>query len=295
MKSPRTHAVGIALAAITVGLAQSAGSDVEVAQLGPSRDNTLVESDDGSLSLALSQFVFAGRTGNHAGAEKLRRGLLEFDVASAIPRGATILSVELHVLCVMTNTGELSVQLRRSLQAWGEGTSDGFGGAGAPATPGDATWLHTFWPDQFWSMPGGSFAEEPSAVTTIGFAGTYTWTTTPGLVADVQAWLDDPASNLGWGIIGNEVIPQSVKALASQDYVVEADRPRLVIQYLAPAAITGDLDGDGVVDGADLGLLLGAWGPCPLGGALIPCEADLTGDGTVDGADLGVLLGGWSV
>ncbi|MFG0274104.1 MAG: choice-of-anchor tandem repeat NxxGxxAF-containing protein [Phycisphaerales bacterium] len=48
-----------------------------------------------------------------------------------------------------------------------------------------------------------------------------------------------------------------------------------------------DLTGDGVVDGADLGLLLGAWGPCA------GCPADLTGDGVVDGADLGLLLGAW--
>lgn len=50
-----------------------------------------------------------------------------------------------------------------------------------------------------------------------------------------------------------------------------------------------DLNGDGVVNGADLGVMLGAWGACPPP----PCVADLTGDGTVDGADLGVLLGAW--
>jgi hypothetical protein len=47
-----------------------------------------------------------------------------------------------------------------------------------------------------------------------------------------------------------------------------------------------DLNGDGVVNGADLGILLGAWGSS--GG-----PADLNGDGTVDGADLGLLLGAW--
>lgn len=52
-----------------------------------------------------------------------------------------------------------------------------------------------------------------------------------------------------------------------------------------------DLDGDGAVGGADLGMLLAAWGPCPRSG---PCPADLTGDGVVDGADLGVLLAAWS-
>jgi len=49
----------------------------------------------------------------------------------------------------------------------------------------------------------------------------------------------------------------------------------------------GDLNGDGFVDGADLGLLLNAWGACP------DCLADLTGDGVVDGADLGALLNAW--
>lgn len=45
----------------------------------------------------------------------------------------------------------------------------------------------------------------------------------------------------------------------------------------------GDLNGDCVVDGADLGLLLSAWGDA--GG-----PADLNNDGVVDGADLGLLL-----
>lgn len=61
-----------------------------------------------------------------------------------------------------------------------------------------------------------------------------------------------------------------------------------------PVPSTGcfaDLNGDGVVDGADLGILLGAWGPCPGGGE--PCPADLTGAGAVSGADLGILLGEW--
>lgn len=44
--------------------------------------------------------------------------------------------------------------------------------------------------------------------------------------------------------------------------------------------------------GADLGLLLGAWGEC---NPDTPCFADLTGDGFVTGADLGLLLGAWGV
>lgn len=49
-------------------------------------------------------------------------------------------------------------------------------------------------------------------------------------------------------------------------------------------ACPADLDGNGVVDGADLGILLGAWDNA---------QGDLNGDRTTDGADLGVLLGAW--
>lgn len=67
------------------------------------------------------------------------------------------------------------------------------------------------------------------------------------------------------------------------------------IEFAEPAppcgvSCPGDLNGDGTVDGADLGLLLAAWGTtggCP--------SADLNEDGTVDGADLGLQLAAWGV
>ena len=53
-----------------------------------------------------------------------------------------------------------------------------------------------------------------------------------------------------------------------------------------PATIVGDINGDGVVNGADLGLLLSGWGQ--------PGPTDLNNDGTTTGADLGLLLSHWS-
>jgi len=50
-------------------------------------------------------------------------------------------------------------------------------------------------------------------------------------------------------------------------------------------ACPADLDGNGVVDGGDLGLLLGQWGT--------DGSADFDGNGVVNGADLGILLGAW--
>jgi hypothetical protein len=50
---------------------------------------------------------------------------------------------------------------------------------------------------------------------------------------------------------------------------------------------TGDINWDGAVTGADLGLMLSSWGSCP------GCAEDLNFDGTVNGLDLGMLLGTW--
>ena len=52
--------------------------------------------------------------------------------------------------------------------------------------------------------------------------------------------------------------------------------------------LVGDLNGDGIVDGADLSILLGDWGT-------FPSMSDLNGDGFVDGADLTILLGNWTL
>jgi hypothetical protein len=46
-----------------------------------------------------------------------------------------------------------------------------------------------------------------------------------------------------------------------------------------------DLNGDGQVSGADVGLMLALWGE--------PGPADLNGDGTTNGADVGLLLAAW--
>ncbi len=60
-----------------------------------------------------------------------------------------------------------------------------------------------------------------------------------------------------------------------------------VIITLVSLPIVGDINGDGDVNGADLGLLLSAWGSCR------SCNEDLNGDGAVNGADLGILLANW--
>jgi hypothetical protein len=52
---------------------------------------------------------------------------------------------------------------------------------------------------------------------------------------------------------------------------------------------TGDLNGNGVVEGADISVMLGFWGENP---APYPA-ADINADGIVNGADLAEMLGNW--
>jgi len=57
--------------------------------------------------------------------------------------------------------------------------------------------------------------------------------------------------------------------------------------FAAPCGDACDFNGDGFVNGADLGALLAAWGPAQ--GSV----CDVNYDNSVDGADLGVLLSRW--
>jgi hypothetical protein len=58
------------------------------------------------------------------------------------------------------------------------------------------------------------------------------------------------------------------------------------------AACVGDVTGNGVVNGADLGQLLLDWNTngCPTGPADTNFSTNLNGVGPVNGADLGMLL-----
>jgi len=64
----------------------------------------------------------------------------------------------------------------------------------------------------------------------------------------------------------------------------------IAASFAAPAgaqSCIGDLNGKGGVDGSDLAIVLGGWGPCS------DCLADITDDGIVDGNDLAIVLGHW--
>ena len=91
-----------------------------------------------------------------------------------------------------------------------------------------------------------------------------------------------------------DVIPELTVDVTADTIVYDGVVPGLdvtgsftnaVVHQLDPCS--QDLDGNGLVDGDDLGTLLGSWGRCT------ECAADFDADGLVDGSDLGSLLGAW--
>jgi Dockerin type I domain len=203
--------------------------------LTSSADNTLYEAlnQSNQLSNALGQHFYAGETNQSAGTN-LRRGVLSFDLSS-VPAGSTITSATLTLHMSMTNSGAENFDLHLLQQNWGEGTSNSGsgGGNGSPATTNDVTWLDTFYDStnpQFWTTAGGTFSSTVSATTSVNDVGFYSWTGA-GLVSDVQQWVNQPSTNFGWILIGNETTAGTAKQFDTRENTTSADVPTLTVNY----------------------------------------------------------------
>jgi hypothetical protein len=86
-----------------------------------------------------------------------------------------------------------------------------------------------------------------------------------------------------------DLLPELTVLQRAETAVYDGTVPGLdVLGSRIPALITqrpGDLDGSGIVDGNDLGIMLSGWGSST--------SNDVDGDGTIDGNDLGILLASW--
>jgi hypothetical protein len=196
------------------------------------RDATLVEHPDGALANGSGAFFFAGRTSQGQGST--RRALLRFDVAAALPERAIVESVSLTLFLSPSNPEIRELRLHRVLADWGEGASSSSGGGGAPAEPGDATWIHTFYDFEFWAHGGGQFLGRDSAQLAVAGSAFYTWESTNHLVQDVRRWKSAPQRNFGWILIGDETTPQTAKSFASREHPDPVLRPVLEVTYRTP-------------------------------------------------------------
>ena len=208
----------------------------ETVILNASADATLFEVSPNN-SAGGDVFFNAGTTQNRT----RNRALLQFDISSAIPAGSQITGVGLQVEVTRQPSDGFEASLfglHRVLRSWGEGTTivdDNAGGLGAPAMPGDATWLHRFAFSDAWAAPGGAagidYKTEFSGSLFIFGVDLYQFEGTADMITDIQYWLDNPTNNFGWMLMTqSEELPFTGRRFASREDP-NGGGPRLIVDY----------------------------------------------------------------
>ncbi len=204
--------------------------------LAAAADNSIYQIPNAN-SNAIGQNIFSGTNGGGSP----RRGLIKFDIAAAVPAGATITSVSLTLNCNLSRPQADDVNLHKLTSNWGEGTSNAGGGsgdgAGVAATPNDATWINNFFPGSNWTNPGGDFVAGSSGAVSISGTGFYTWNNA-AMIADVQSWLNTPATNFGWILICNETVISTARKFGSRENTIVVNRPVLSVTYTTTLPVT---------------------------------------------------------
>jgi hypothetical protein len=231
----------IACLVLVPSVAQSA-----TATLSASKDNTIFQNQVNN-SAGGAAGIFSGSNGTGSP----RRGLIAFDVASAIPAGAIITAAELRMyLGNAPNNNAQTIGLHRLNVNWGEGAAGnsapgiGGGGNGFAAGAGDATWNTPTFGSGAWTNPGATGDFNATASTSTPVTGpvetAFIWLSTPTLLSDVQGWLNSPATNFGWALVSaGEGTSASVKAFYSRSATQNAGggtldpafRPLLTVTY----------------------------------------------------------------
>jgi hypothetical protein len=224
----------------------------EFVEINPAADTCIAESFP-DKNFGAMWFFTGGTTQNYT----TNRGLMKFNLATAIPAGSKILSVSLTVEVTGQpdepwNTSHFG--LHRLLRDWGEG--DNYApsklGQAAPAGTNEANFTHRFaFTSETWGQPGGragaDYTPSPSSTTFIYQAGDpYTFDSTASLVADAQLWLDQPGTNFGWMlIVQNETDNFTARRFGSRESVIDA--PRLSVTYQPPPPFTKISAANGLV------------------------------------------------
>jgi spore coat protein A len=221
-------------------------------------DNTLAEDFPNNSSGACDS-IFAG----NSDIGFPRRALVRFDVTAQIPPGSTINSVTLSMAVTRgSNHVDSTFTLHRVTTPWGEGTNGcgvRGGGQGEPAVAGSATWNDAQAGVSAWSTAGGDYLGTASGSTLINNT-TPVWSSTAAMVSDVQDWLDDPATNYGWILIGDEANPTTARRFGSRE---GSSPPSLVVDFTPSGAVEACCETNG-----DCSLTVVGSGSC--GGTTLP-------------------------
>ena len=163
---------------------------------------------------------------------EVHRALLRFDLKS-IPTNAVIQQVQLTITDVSRQGAQAlaTFELHRVLRPWNEGTNFGYG-----AAEGEVSWNSARHGQEPWELSGASGPTDarPEVSGSTGSGGqNLSFSSTTGLVADVQHWLVSPSLNYGWRLSNDrESTPRSARRLASREH--SSSPPKLMIQYTLP-------------------------------------------------------------
>ncbi|MGA1394008.1 MAG: hypothetical protein ACO38W_12715, partial [Phycisphaerales bacterium] len=140
----------------------------------------------------------------------------------------------------------------------------------------------------FFCNDAGNTAEEDSLRVEISADNGASWQLALAVSQSQSAWVEQqidlaavlpPSETIQVRFVVNDTPNNSVTEAGIDAIRIE----RTVCEQGGPI---GDLDGDGIIGGSDLAILLGAWNS--KGG-----PADLDGDGIIGGSDLAILLSAW--
>lgn len=257
------------------------------------KDNTLQKSSTGAKANGAGRYMFVGKTAESV-TINLRRPVIQFDVSS-IPAGATVTAVYFTLYCSKAITAG-PVSCHRVLSPWNEGTAvatctGNNEGCGANSLTGDSTWIHRVKPGTLWAAQGGDFSVTPSDTKFVEGEGlTTTWGSTSGMIADVQAWVNNPGNNNGWLLMGEEVADGgTAKRFNTRENSVISSRPQLIVHFSA-SSNAGDMDCSGGLNLDDLEPFVTAlinpdayavqFPGCPIS------RGDMNGDTQTNGADI---------
>ncbi len=167
----------------------------------------------------------SGKIGSNGNGE-IRRALFQFDLTGQVPQGATITAVSLSVRVVNFPLTPINsnFDVHRLMHAWDEGT---------------ATW-NSASSGVAWDSPGaeglGDFVSSASSSVFVSSFGTYDFPGSTALLADVQAWANDPASNFGWLLVSeDETDLRTARRFGTRESAVNA--PTLTIDYFVGVTI----------------------------------------------------------
>lgn len=246
-------AIAAAIGAMAVG---AASAQAEVVDIAAAQDATLLGGSDATTNNSLADpGIFVGTDGEG----NPKRGLIEFNIASAVPATATITGVELELTVGQVagsgggvsggGSGPETMGLYDQTQAWGQPTNfpgaTSFGGHGHGAAPdaGDATWNYAFYPSTAWNVSGGNWTSSSTDLADAQVFGmdnyVASWSSA-AMVAAVQNWLDNPSKNNGW-LIKNSDEVDSVDFRAFWSWQGAANNndpaiaPELIVTYTTSA------------------------------------------------------------